>query len=190
MIRIGIQTALGLSNLGKMRKRLGLTQKQLAALAGVSQSLIAKIESGKVDPAYSNVVKITEALENRRNIKRKRVNDIMTKELIYLDPDDRIDRAIGIMRKKDISQLPVFRKGVSVGSIYDGMFIDWVAEHGRNIKKMRVRDVMDESFPIVPHDSLIDVAVSLLKFYRAILVKKNGRITGIVTKADLIKAMK
>ncbi|MBI2079314.1 helix-turn-helix domain-containing protein, partial [Candidatus Micrarchaeota archaeon] len=44
------------SKLGSLRRKLGITQKELAKLAGVSQSLIAKIEMGKIDPAYSKVL--------------------------------------------------------------------------------------------------------------------------------------
>ncbi|MBS3124223.1 helix-turn-helix domain-containing protein [Candidatus Woesearchaeota archaeon] len=37
-----------ITEIGLLRKRFGLTQKELAANSGVSQSLIAKIESGSV----------------------------------------------------------------------------------------------------------------------------------------------
>ena len=37
----------------RMRIRAGLTQKELAERAGVSQSLIARIERGSVDPRLS-----------------------------------------------------------------------------------------------------------------------------------------
>jgi predicted transcriptional regulator len=42
---------------------LGLTQGQLAKIAGVSQSFIAKIESGKIDPSYSKVKTIFDVLD-------------------------------------------------------------------------------------------------------------------------------
>jgi len=37
-----------IEEIAKKRRILGLTQKQLAKLAGVSQSLIAKLESQKI----------------------------------------------------------------------------------------------------------------------------------------------
>jgi len=47
-----------LSYIKKMRKKFGLTQAKLAKMAGVSQSLIAKIESEKIDPSYKIAKKI------------------------------------------------------------------------------------------------------------------------------------
>jgi predicted transcriptional regulator len=38
--------------IGPTRRKLGITQHQLARMAGVSQSLVAKIEAGSVDAAY------------------------------------------------------------------------------------------------------------------------------------------
>ena len=45
------------------RKRAGLTQDQLAARSGVSQSQISRIESGEaVDPAFSTLRQLAAAL--------------------------------------------------------------------------------------------------------------------------------
>jgi predicted transcriptional regulator len=94
-----------------MRKQLGLTQKDLAKLAGVSQSLIAKIESNRIDPAYSKVVQIVVALESQLNQSKKTVGQIMTSQIISIKPSDSVFHAIELMRSKDISQLPVFEGG-------------------------------------------------------------------------------
>ena len=41
-----------LEEIGRRRRLLALSQKQLANLSGVSQSMIAKIESGRISPSY------------------------------------------------------------------------------------------------------------------------------------------
>ncbi|MHA1431033.1 MAG: helix-turn-helix domain-containing protein, partial [Candidatus Freyarchaeota archaeon] len=45
----------------RLRKKVGLTQTELAEKAGVSQSLIARIESGSVDPRLSTLQRILNA---------------------------------------------------------------------------------------------------------------------------------
>ena len=42
-----------LSEIKNLRKKAGITQLDLARKASVSQSLIAKIEAGKIDPTYT-----------------------------------------------------------------------------------------------------------------------------------------
>jgi predicted transcriptional regulator len=75
-----------------------------------------------------------------------------------------------------------------VGSLSDGMVVDLAAAH-RDLKSMTVREAMRDSYPVLPAGSLAEVAADLLHHYRAVLVEKDGRITGIITRADLLKAL-
>ena len=50
---------------------MGLTQKELATIANVSQSLIAKIESNNIDPSYSNIQKLDAVFETLQQKKEK-----------------------------------------------------------------------------------------------------------------------
>jgi transcriptional regulator with XRE-family HTH domain len=43
------------------RRRAGLSQRALAARAGVSQSLVARIESGNVDPSFDRWLQLVRA---------------------------------------------------------------------------------------------------------------------------------
>ena len=175
--------------IGKMRRQLGLTQSQLAKLAGVSQSLIAKIESGNIDPAYSKVMQILGALEAEQNKGKKTVEQIMSPHIASVSPSDHLQKAIVLMRQKDISQLPVFQDGKCVGSLSDGMIVDIIASRGSELKSVLVGEVMAESYPVIPAGSLVDVAIGLLHHYRAVLVEKNGKFAGIITRADVFKAI-
>jgi len=51
-----------LEEISRKRRILGLTQNELAKLAGVSQSLIAKMESRKTNPSYTKVKAILDVL--------------------------------------------------------------------------------------------------------------------------------
>jgi predicted transcriptional regulator len=181
-----------LAQIGKLRRKLGLTQKKLAGLSGVSQSLIAKIESGSIDPAYSKVKQIMGALENERKKSevRKRAQDIMTRRIVSVSPSENLGRVISLMRRENVSQLPVFSGSMCVGSLSDSMLVDWIEKYGDKLTKITVEEAMEESFPSIPPDSDLEAVTGMLRFYRAVLVKEKGKITGIITKADLIKAIR
>lgn len=49
--------------LSSWRRQRGLTQEGLARLSGMSEGLIALIETGRRQPTYGNAVKLANALE-------------------------------------------------------------------------------------------------------------------------------
>jgi len=173
----------------EIRSKLGLTQYQLAKLSGVSQSLISKIESGNINPSFEVVKKIFEALEKVKVEKglEIRAGDISTKNLIYVFTHDTVEKAIKLMMKYDISQLPVFKGDKLVGSVTEATIIKKLGEITPNTI---VEEIMEDSFPIIPENSSVSLVRQLLTEYQAVLTQKNGRITGIITKADLLKIVK
>ena len=48
-----------------LREKKGLTQEQLALLAGVRQSVVSKIERGVIDPRFSTMQALARALGMR-----------------------------------------------------------------------------------------------------------------------------
>ncbi|MCX8147301.1 MAG: CBS domain-containing protein [Candidatus Woesearchaeota archaeon] len=175
---------LDISEIRAIRKNLGLTQSQLANLAGVSQSLIAKIEAGIIDPTYSNAVKIFNALESFNKEKEVKAKDIMTQKIISLAPNESIKEAIQKMKKYEISQMPVIAEGKAVGSISESILLDSVIENKRAEK---VSDVMEDAPPIVSKDSSIKIVSDMLKYFPMVLIGEKGRLIGIITKSDLLR---
>jgi predicted transcriptional regulator len=55
-----------------------------------------------------------------------------------------------------------------------------------NPSSLKVREIMEESFPQVADDAPLTLLSSLLKYYPAVLVQNKGDIVGIITKADLL----
>ena len=66
-----------ITHIRKIRKQLDMTQHALSKEIGISQSMVAKIESGRLDPTYSYVKKIEEALSRLTKHEEKEAKDIM-----------------------------------------------------------------------------------------------------------------
>jgi predicted transcriptional regulator len=175
-----------LNEIKRLRKKLNLTQHDLAIKANVSQSLIAKIESGKIDPSYTNAKKIFDTLNSLDTNDELNAKDIMYKKIIYADANESVKETIIKMRNKNISQLPVMNHNKIVGFISESLLLDKVLE-GHTQEK--VSDVMENNPPIMPPLTKQSVIANLLKHFPLVLIEDKGKFIGIVTKADLLKAV-
>lgn len=179
-----------IKELAHRRRSLGLTQTQLARRAGVSQSLVAKLEGGLVDATYSKVKHLFEKLEEleatRESVSARKLSN---KPVVGVQLTDPVRKAIRLMRKHDYSQLPVFDGERVVGSISEGSVTKYLAGglDPAHLSRARASELMEEAFPQVGEETPHDVVVSLLRRVPAVLIAKEGKVTGIVTKADLFK---
>ena len=178
-----------LSEIKKRRKALGLTQSGLARRAGVSQSLIAKVESGRLDPAYGKARKIFEALDAEAAGKGRKASDIMASPVITISQEEKLGMALRIMREKGISTLPVVEGGKCIGSVSEDLILALVGK-GHDLKRLEGSEVrlrMGPSLPQVGMGASYSSLIGLLRESGTVLVVEAGEIVGIVTKADLVK---
>ncbi|MBI3035086.1 CBS domain-containing protein [Candidatus Woesearchaeota archaeon] len=174
-----------LEEVKKIRKKLGMTQTELANRAGVSQSLIAKIESGRIDPTYTKTKKIFAALSDLEKKEEVKAEQLMTARIINVSPGTSIKEAISKMRKFNISQLPVIEEHKSVGLVSESIILDALLKS----KGKTVKDVMQEAPPIVSKTTSVQVVSSLLKHFPMVMVSEQGKLTGLITKSDLLGKM-
>ena len=176
-----------LKRIKKMRQKLGITQNELAKLANVSQSIITKIERGKIEPSYKIARKLIITLEQELAGKNKiiKAKDICSKKIIKVKANDTIQKALDLMIKNAISQIPVFENKVIVGSISEEIFIKKFSRIKN--KNMKISEIMDEAFPTIPDDANISLIKEILRLYPALIVIKNGKPMGIISKTDIIK---
>ncbi len=183
---------LGLPEIRKRRKAAGLTQDSLSKLSGVSQGAIAKIERGKVDPRYSAVKALFEALAKAEKGTVGSAGDVANRRLVSVGPRESMGKAVSLLKRRGISQIPVVENGRVVGSISERTILDNLAQ-GKTmgeLEKERVEKIMEEPFPIVDKKTGIGVVEGLLKENSAVLVSEKGKLQGIITKSDLLKPIR
>jgi predicted transcriptional regulator len=180
-----------LKEVAKKRKILGLTQQKLSRLAGVSQSLIAKLESHKIDPSYTKVKAIFDALERLQTDTEVRAEELLHNKVIGIQKSSPVSKAVQTMADYGYSQLPVFDGEHPVGSISEKTIIGKVSA-GKDLNQISIRsvgEVMEEDFPLVGENAPLSLISSLLQVYPAVLISRKGTVVGIVTKADLLKML-
>ena len=175
-----------LSSIKIRRQKLGLKQKDLSELAKVSQSLIAKIESENLSPSYEIVKRIFIVLDSLEHKNEKKCSEIMV-PAITIDKKETIGKAIEVMKKHSISQLPILNNKEVVGSISESTIYNKIMEGTprNSLIKMSVSEVMGEPFPMIKADYPLSIAIPLLKSSEAILLTEKHNIVGIITKSNL-----
>jgi predicted transcriptional regulator len=180
-----------LKDIAKKRRQMGLKQTELAKLAGVSQSLIAKLEAGKIDSSYTKVRTIFQVLEHLEAKAKLQAGKMFQTEVIGIQKSEPISKVVQLMKSYGYSQLPVFEGKQSVGSISEKAILRQILA-GRDlaqISAMCTGEIMEEAFPQVGEDAPLSLISSLLQVYSAVLVSKKGKIVGIITKADLLRML-
>src|SRR3989304_2247180 len=116
---------LDITQIKKIRKHLDLTQSQFAQKIGISQSMIAKIEAGRLDPTYSYVKKIESVINSLTKHEEKEARDIMIKK-------------IKLMNKNEFSQLPVLQAGKVVGLVTESSILEKDLEQIGNLEAKEI----------------------------------------------------
>jgi len=108
-------------------------------------------------------------------------------KLIYLLPDDSLQRAADTFREYGISQLPVLDNGQMVGAVQE-ITIVYAQHRGVDSRKVHLRDVMARPLPQLDSGVLLEeVYRLLLSGTSAVAVMRDGRLTGLLTRADLME---
>lgn len=173
----------------RRRKKLGITQKKLAENLNVSQPLIARIEAGSIDPKLSLVKKILSALEMMEgNITAK---NIMHSPVRSVSPQTSLKDVVEMMRSDGISQMPVISSSNRViGSINESTVVRTILSRGFDAGELKVKDCLEDAFPLVSPDEGLESISKMLLNAQALLVVEEDGITGIITKHDVMKALR
>jgi cystathionine beta-synthase len=107
--------------------------------------------------------------------------------LVVMAPDDRVADALAKMNELGLTQIPVLEDGKSVGSLRENHLLTKVL-NDRDLLEAPVSKVMDKGFPTVDVDADVNVVTRKLRSHPAVLIEEYGRITGIITRHDVLDA--
>jgi predicted transcriptional regulator len=170
------------------RIRLGITQRKLASMTGVSTSMINQIESGRCKPSYETARKIFEILSSLEGRTSMKAGDICSRHLISVQRGEKLHKAIDIMRNNSISQIPVFDTSRVVGILTeDGLAKIMVEKDEKELRNVEVAHIMEPPPPIVEVSTPAKALIPLVRFAKCILVSEKGNVIGIVTITDTLK---
>lgn len=107
-------------------------------------------------------------------------------KLISLTPNDTLKKAADLFRECGISQIPILERGEMVGAVEE-ITIMRALRQGLSPEAIRLREIMAKPLP------RLDVGVPLEEVYRllmagnpAVVVLREGKVTTIITRSDLM----
>lgn len=118
-----------------------------------------------------------------------KLNEIMTKEVELIHPDDSIKTGAEKMRYRDIGFLPVYDGEQLIGVITDRDLVIRVLAEGVNPGKSLDREWFTQPVICCYEDQDVDEAARLMEEHQirrlVILDRDNERIVGVVSLGDL-----
>ena len=123
--------------------------------------------------------KITAGLLNETKMKGA------PRELVTVTPNELVSAALAKMNELGLTQIPVLEDGKSVGSLRENHLLSKVFNE-RELLEAPVSKIMDKGFPIVDVDDDVNSVSRKLRSTPAVLIEEYGRITGIITRHDLL----
>ena len=179
------------AELRRRRLELGLTQRELAEAAGVSQPLVARIETGSVDPRVSTLTKIVDVLNRSNREPALTAQDLMSRPVMSVRSKETVRRAAALMNRGGFSILPIIEKGRLLGAITERRLVEEMSntEDLDALSRRTVSSFAQPAPPQVGRDTDVETLSRLLEDNPLVLVADRGRALGVVTKADLLRTL-
>ncbi|SRR5579875_873632 len=164
------------------RLKHNIKSSTLAKASGISPSTMSKLEKGTLKPSYELVYNVLDALDRliAKQGDTATISTKMTRNVISVSPTDTVSKARDTMREKGISQLPVVDdSGRIVGIITEKSILD-------NPEALTCDQALEFSYAVLDPDTNIERARQIIRNTQAILVVKQGKLIGLLTKTDFL----
>jgi cystathionine beta-synthase len=109
-----------------------------------------------------------------------------SREMIVAGPYQTVFHALQTMQQQDISQLPVFEEGASIGTVFEDQILN-LALQGKDLRKLVIREVMGNPLPKVPANAPVERVTQILsRESPAVFVEMPNSKLEVLTKFDLM----
>ena len=143
---------------------------------------LGKEFSSVVDRAY---------MQYKKDLERfRKVGEIMTRNVVTIDPEASMEQAAQIMGEKHIGSLIVKKYDTPVGIVTERDLLSKVLAEGKDPRKTKIETEM--SYPLVTIPSTLKIkeaAQTMIKKKGRLAVFDGGALVGVVTASDLIRSL-
>jgi len=115
------------------------------------------------------------------------VKDIMSSEVVTVEPDDTVEQAAKLMEMYNVGSIPVCERDQVIGIVTDRDIALRSAAHGSNVRRQRVRDVMSTNPVVGTPDMDAHEAAGLMsrRRVRRLPIVQDNTLVGIVALGDI-----
>ncbi len=122
----------------------------------------------------------------RKNVQDLTVSEYLTTEVVWAAPDDEVGEVLGRMKKHDVHELPVGRKGKLDGVV---TLRELMKRHNLP-PNTKISKVVVKAPEVSPDAVLPDAAEELITTgFRALPVVQRKKLLGIISRTDLVRAL-
>lgn len=114
---------------------------------------------------------------------RKKATGI--EEIVSVKEEDKVKDVLELIAKSGYTQIPVLKGKQSVGAIKENRLLSKLVDNPLLYNSL-IREVMEESFPVIDAKTDVNEVKKALKEHPAVLVSDFGLVTDIITRYDLI----
>ncbi len=129
--------------------------------------------------------------QNLGKLQRKEVQDIMSKDVVTINPEETMAEALTVMVEKNIGSLIVTKYDAPVGIVTESDLLSKVLALGKDLRETTVEAVM--SYPLIaiaPNVKIKEAAKLMIRQnVRRLAIFEVGKLVGIVTAVDIVRSM-
>jgi CBS domain-containing protein len=119
------------------------------------------------------------------------VRSVMAKPVITVDKGNSVYEAAKLMSEKSIGSIVVLEKGKPVGIATERDMLERVVAKGLNPSKVKIEEIMSRNLITISGKTPIINAIRVMEKnkVRRLIVMEKGKLVGIVTQRDLLRAL-